>query len=57
MNQNRSEFFTKLLKSIAGIFLVLFIPQKLFAEKKVRLNKVEIIEHPDAVKRRKQDSR
>jgi hypothetical protein len=57
MNQNRSEFFTKLLKSIVGIFLVLFIPQKLFAEKKARLNKVKVIEHPDAIKRRKQDSR
>lgn len=52
INQNRSEFFSKLLKSLGGVLLLMFIPKKLFGKESKDFNVVTIKEHPLSVKRR-----
>jgi len=50
---NRFDFFSKIIKTLGGLFLLLAIPKKIFGKPIDRLNQVEFKEHPNSVKRRK----
>ncbi|MBU2446515.1 MAG: hypothetical protein KJ666_13225 [Bacteroidetes bacterium] len=52
INQNRSEFFSKMLKVLAGVLLLIFLPKKIFGRNLKPLEVIEIKEHPHSVKRR-----
>ena len=52
IEQNRFEFFSKILKALGGVLLLLFLPKIIFGKNLKPLKLIEIKEHPHSVKRR-----